>query len=93
MSKVMKIRHVGAGFHAAGQTDRRDEAFRNFANSHKKKWKTKGSKMDVIMCLILVSFFAVQYTGYLWPLHQAIFNIYDSITYSMGLIALSVQYK
>ena len=34
MLNVMKIRPVGAGlFHTAGQTDRHDEAFHNYANS------------------------------------------------------------
>ena len=106
MSKVMKIRLVRAGFHAAGetdrqrdrhdrqtdrQTDRHDKPFRNFANSPKKKRKIKGRKMDVIMCLILVSFFVVKYNCCLWPLHQAMFKIYDSTTYSMWLVPLSIQ--
>lgn len=72
-----------------GRTDRRDEAFRNFTNSPEKKRKRKGGKKEVIMCLILFSFFAVKYTGYLWPLHQVIFKIYDV----SHLVVYTVQKK
>jgi hypothetical protein len=70
MSEVMKIRV------SCGRTDRRDEAFRNFANSPKKKRKRKG----------------VKYTGYLWPLHQVIFKIYDVSHLVVYTVKIKGQY-
>jgi hypothetical protein len=67
------------------------DAFRNFANSPKNKRKRNGRKKYVIVCLILVLFFAVKYTGYVWPLYQVSSKIYESITHSMWFIPLFLQ--